>query len=153
MISGSTISGIEISGFSAPLGAFSAYAIVTPVVEYSGGSFYEEFNRSYNDRIRRRKEIEKQKKYDENIQNDIDRSIAQLLREQEINDDNRKEIDRLSVLVSKAQYIKGDFSERNQALLEEAARKKTLAALEIFERELAKQLEEEEFAVLMLLLN
>lgn len=117
----------------------------------SGGGFYDEFERHYRQRQQRLKELEEAEESENEIQSALDAQIAQLLHEQERKDQERQDRERLLSLAQQAQRIYSDLSERTASALLAAQEKQTLAALEAFERELNRQLEEEQFAVLMLL--
>src|SRR5690606_28748654 len=106
---------------------------------------------------RRRREEEERRALEEaadEIQNELDRSIAQLLREQEAIDARKAELDRLAALVRAQSDLEAAraYSERVARAFERAAEKGTFSALEALDRELKRAREEEDFLVMALML-
>jgi PASTA domain-containing protein len=104
-------------------------------------------------RDRKRREIEEET---EQIQNELDRAIAQELRKQERLDDKRKDYERLAELAKANADLEAArlYSERVATAYARALTKGTYSALEALDREMQRANEEEEFlatAVLMLI--
>jgi hypothetical protein len=117
------------------------------------GSYESELQRR-RARARERKRLEEET---DEIQDDLDRNIAQLLREQEAIDDRRQELDRLKDLARESQDIAAAkrYSERVATAFERAIARGNFSALEALDREMQRANEEEEFLILSmtLLLN
>jgi hypothetical protein len=125
-----------------------------PDDSFSGGFFYA--FEAQRERARR----ERQKRLDdeaeaERIADETAREIAAYLHRQEALDAERRELDRLKSLVDLAARERASeaFSERVQAAYDRATVNMTTSALLAFQRELERQMEEEEYAVLLLLLD
>lgn len=126
----------------------------TPELDAYSGGFWGayEFERQRRAKARR-KRLEEEEEI-ERLQ-EVDREIARLLRAQEEADEKRREIERLSSIVAQFadREAKDAFNERVADAYAAYRAKLTIAALEKFERELQRQLEDEEYAVLQLLLE
>lgn len=137
---------------------FSAGQLVasSPIVldQPSGGwGFYI----AYEQELRRREKMRRKRLEDEEealkAQDAISREIAQLLHEQERKDAERADLARLKALV--AQYRASDLTDlapRVIAAYTRALVQENFSALEALDRELRRQMEEEEMAVMLLLL-
>ena len=87
--------------------------------------------------------------------NAADREIARLLIAQDAKEAQRAEMARLTTLVEQAAKIRtrDAFNARVNAALERATQKATISALLTFEREVQRQMDAEDSAVLLMLLN
>lgn len=105
-------------------------------------------------RARKRKELEEET---EQIQDELDRAIAQELRKQEALDDKRKDLERLRELAKESADLEAarQYSERVATAYARAITQGNFSALEALDRELQRAQDEEEFAMLaaMWLLN
>jgi hypothetical protein len=130
-------------------------AAVTETEQPTGGwLFLNQYNAEQQRRRareRRRKELEEET---EQIENELDRNIAQLMREQEAIDDKRKDLERLAELAkanadieAAKQYSASVAAAFEKALIEGSAR--SMVALE---RELKRAAEDEEFLLTALLM-
>lgn len=111
---------------------------------------YEQEMLQREDQKRRRKRLEEEAR---EIKDAVDREIAQLIHGQEARRDEEQELERLGALVAEfeAHRAELDFNERVTAALIRAAAQQNASALLAFDRELRRQMEEEEMAVLMAL--
>jgi hypothetical protein len=133
------------------------YATYTPPVPpspstdvFSGGFLYE-YERGFQRRLREQRELDDAEAATREIANEIDREIAQLLHAQEQRDLERRELERLSRLVTEytdAQAADA-LNERVQKAFLRAQVQLSTSALLALDREVQRQMEEEEFAVLM----
>lgn len=121
---------------------------------FSGGFFYD-FDAYSNQRKQKKRQLEEAEEGQEQIADVVEREIAELLQAQERKDAERKDFERLKTLASRyQQQIETDIqSERVTKALKAAQEKQTLIAYEILQREIERSLEEDEFALLMLLAN
>jgi beta-lactam-binding protein with PASTA domain len=104
-------------------------------------------------REKKRKELEEET---EQIQDDLDRAIAQELRKQEAIDEKRNDIERLREIAKANADLEQarQYSERVATAYARALAKGTFSSLEALDRELKRAKEEEDFlatAVMMLL--
>lgn len=81
----------------------------------------------------------------------VEAEIAQFLHKQEREDDKRAEIERLRKLV--AEHSANALPPRVQTLFERAQMRQTISSLMNLDKELRRMMEDEEFVVLMLLLE
>jgi hypothetical protein len=127
--------------------------------EASGGweGFIRSYEREQERRRRRAKERRELEDETDQIQDELDRAIAQELRKQEAIDDKRKDLDRLAEIAkANADLEKAkQYSERVATAYERALEKGTFSALEALDRELKRANEEEEFlfSALMMLVD
>lgn len=143
----------DIDAFSED--AFNFNGVAPPVVvavPNSGGwgNWYDIFEHQ-----RRRKEKQKQEDEEvlENLETKVDREIAQLLRKQQAQDDQRKELERVKQLVQKYTDLSPKISsDRVNKAIEEAKIKQTLASYEKLQKEFIRMMEEEELQVMLSLL-
>lgn len=137
--------------------AFSVSVVVAPVADESatGGwlflNYYEAELQRRKARERRRKELEEET---ERIEDDLDRNIAQLLREQEAKDEKRKDLERLAIIAKQNADLEAarQYSERVAKAYERALVQGNFSALEALDRELKRAAEEEEFLMMALML-
>lgn len=127
--------------------------VVEPeVVEPPSGGWL--FLNTYGAELQRRRALERRRKEleeeTEKIPDDLDRSIAQLLREQEAKDEKRYQLKRLGRLAKANADIEAvrKYSERVAKAYEAALKTESLKALDRLDKELRRAHEEEE-ALLM----
>lgn len=123
-----------------------------------GAPFYGHFYLAYERQLRRRREEERKRLEAlaevEEIEEATAREIAQLLHKQEALDAERRELERLENLVREYRRVpQVDLPSRTQKAFVRAAVQRNISALQALDREMRRMLEEEEIAVLMLLLN
>jgi hypothetical protein len=114
---------------------------------------YESETRRRREELRKRQELEEET---DRIENDLDRSIAQLLREQEAIDAKRADLDRLAEIAKQNADLEAArrYSARVAEALAEALTAENYKALSNLDRELRKAREEEEalmFSMMLLL--
>lgn len=125
-----------------------------PVQASSGGGFLYEYERSQALRARRRREREEREAEAQRIADETAREIAQLLHEQEAQDEERADLERLRELARVHRQAQAtELTERVRRAFARVLLQENRSALEALDRELQRQLEEEEIAALMLLLN
>jgi hypothetical protein len=125
-----------------------------PVVGSSSGGFLHEYERAHAVRIRKRREREEREAEAERLADETSREIAQLLHEQEAKDEERADLERLRELARvHRQEAATELTERVRRAYARVLLQENLSALEALDRELRRQLDEEEIAALMLLLN
>lgn len=117
------------------------------------GGFFMHFERHATRRDREREEREAAIEATKALEAEVDREIAQFLHEQQAQEAQRKELDRLSTLVAQFADRQAElaFNERVAKAYARALAQQNASALLALERELGRQLEDEEFAVLMAL--
>lgn len=129
----------------------------TPTVESSSGGweFFFRFDQERSRKRRRREEIEEAEEAVQQIPNEVDREIAQLLQKQEREDERRAEIERLRGLVSRYADAQAEraMTERARAALARVRERQSISSLVKLEKELRKQMEDEEMAILLMLIN
>ncbi len=132
---------------------------VQPVQEQQqnagGWGFLNLYHAEQQRRKARQRERERLEEETEEIEDGLDREIAQLLRKQEAEDDKRKDRGRLSALAqANADYEAAkEYSERVEIALRRVIKQGNFSAIEALDRELKRAQEEEEFllmAVMML---
>jgi hypothetical protein len=149
-----------VSAFSD--GAFSTSAFgpaafdfgTAPVVVESNPGGWAFFTRYEQERDARRRKRQEQLEAEEAIQElpPVEKEIATFLHKQERIDESKQELKRLKALVDEYREIPNLTSKAQEAA--ERARIRGLRSdLAKFDKELRRMLEEEEMAVLMLLLN
>lgn len=126
----------------------------TPEAETVTGGFYYAFDDYTRAVQNRRQQIEEAEEAIESLK-PLEREIAELLQEQEAQDARRAELERLSSLVANFadRQAQDAFNDRVAAAYARYMAQQTMTALLQLERELGNQLEEEEYAVLQLLLD
>jgi hypothetical protein len=136
-------------------GEAAAVVVATPADQPVGGwgffNAYEAEQRRRRLRDRKRRELEEET---EQIQDALDREIAELLREQEAIDEKRKDLDRLAAIAKANADLDAarQYSERVAVAYARALEKGTFSALEALDRELKRAHEEEEFLLTALLM-
>lgn len=141
---------------------FEDTAQLTSNETFSGGFFFA-FEQETARRRKRRKEMEEEEERAQQAQDALDRQIAAFMHEQMRKDEDRADIDRLKRLVRSADLKRSDESlnDRVRAALDRVMptmisanqQADNYSAWEALYRELQRQLEEEEHAVMMLLLH
>jgi hypothetical protein len=119
------------------------------------------FLNTYELELKRRRKREKERREleeeTEQIQDALDRQIAQLMREQEAIDDKRQDFERLAKLAKESADLEAarQYSERVAKALERAITKGNYSALEALDRELRRAREDEIFLMeaIMLLVD
>lgn len=124
----------------------------TPVVETFSGGFFFGFDHHLARRRRREREEEEARTEAQAIQDQLDREIALLLRQQEAKDEQRRELERLQALADQYAGTKQPVPRRVSTALLKAYEERSRNALEQLQREVERMLEEEELA-LMIILN
>lgn len=121
--------------------------------QFSGG-FFHLFERQQGARRKRKRELEEAEEAIEKLA-PIDREIAQLLQERERKDDFDANLSRLKRLVGEFadKEAEAAMSERVRTAFARAQAQESVSAYLSLQRELERQLEEEEFAILMILAN
>lgn len=145
--------GFQVGPFQ-PLPAYQQVSQAQPATQPSGGwPFYI----AYEQELARRQRACRKRLEDEEealrVQDAISREIARLLHEQERKDAERADLARLKALV--AQYRESDLKDlapRAAVAYARALLQANFSALEALDRELRRQMEEEEMAVMLLLL-
>lgn len=125
----------------------------TPAPAATGGGYaFENWLTIENQRRRRRKkELEEAREAVEAIEETTSREIGLLLQKQERKDSERETLERLRAMLPRIDAKA--LSERANEALDRARVRGTLSALSKLDRELKRMQEDEELAVLMLLLN
>lgn len=153
LFGGFTVTGTNLAG-SADSNSFTVTVTAAAVVvtdQPTGGwlflNSYEAELQRKRARARRRKELEEES---EQIQDAIDRQIAQLLRVQEAKDEKREDLKRLERLAKEHADLEAAkaYSAAVGAAYAAALEKGTTSALSRLERELKKARDEEEFMAL-----
>jgi hypothetical protein len=125
---------------------------ITPVEQFSGGFFVDYAHEQAVLRRKRREQDELEEEARE-LKDKVDREIALLLRAQEAETERKAELDRLQALVKAHSHAQLELSDRAKIAYVRALTQANFSAMEALDRELQRMIEEEEFAVLMLLLN
>lgn len=148
-----TFEGIDTVDDAALALSESTEITVAQAEEAFTGGFFVTFEREMARRERERRERLEAEESAQAIANARDREIAAFLHAQEAMDGERAELERLTGLVTQFadQQAESAFNERVQAAYVRALAQQNASALLAFERELRRQIEEEEFAVLMAL--
>lgn len=125
----------------------------TPVVESNSGGWalYFRYEQERDRRRRRKKELEEAEEAVEKLPDPVSKEIGLLLQKQEREDERRKELERLRGLVN--QFPKTALPPKAQKAVERVRDRQSLSSLLNLERELRRMAEDEEYAVLMLLIN
>lgn len=124
---------------------------VTPPPDVSGG-FFSAYDRLHAARRKRDRELWLAEQEAQQLQDELDREIAMLLRKQEAEDAERLELQRLSDLVKKYADLAASeaASDRVIKALARANATQSAAALVALQREIDRQLDEEEAAFLLI---
>lgn len=128
--------------------------VVPSAERFSGGyTWWLAWEREQERRRRKRKRQQELEDEARALQDRIDRDIALLLRQQEAESAREAELARLKRLVRRYSHQELELSDRAKVAYVRALTQQNFSALEALERELAQQIEEEDHAVLMLLLS
>jgi hypothetical protein len=117
----------------------------------TGGGWYWLYDAELQRRKRRKRELDEAKEAVEKIDDRVDREIAELLQKQQREDEKRQNLERLRSLA--AEFPRSDAPPRVAAALDRVRERQSLSALLKLDKELKRMLEEEELAVMMMLLN
>jgi hypothetical protein len=117
------------------------------------GGFLYAYELEQTRRRRERREQEEREEEARALQDKVDREIALLLRAKEAEDERDAELARLKALVREHSSEQLELSDRAKVAYVRALTQANFSALEALDREIQRQLEEEEAAILMLLLN
>lgn len=127
-----------------------------PVTDQPGsGGFYYEFELNRRRRAKRKRELEEQKAEQERIQEERDREIARLLREQQEKEDAQADLKRLQVMADKfagSGLVAMGVPRPVTAAILKAHEERTRNALEQMERMINRMMEEEEIALVTAML-
>lgn len=123
-----------------------------PQTDASGGFLYA-YELEQTRRRRKKREQEDLEEESRALRDKVDREIAVLLRAKEAEDERQAELVRLQKLVAGHSSERLELSDRAKVAYVRALTQANFSALEALDRELQRQLEEEDAAVLMLLLN
>lgn len=155
---GLVISQDPIGGTSAGTGTIVTIVVslgpqpVTSTDAFSGG-FLHAYELEQSRRRKKRREQEELEEDAQALKDQLDREIALLLRKQEAEDERRAELDRLQRLVRDHSRNALELSDRAKIAYLRALTQANFSAMEALDRELQRQLEEEEITALMILLN
>jgi hypothetical protein len=155
---GDIISQDPVGGAEAPSGSTVTITVslgdqpVQPSSQPSGG-FWFDFDHEREHRARKRREEEEREQEARALQDKVDAEIAMLLARQDAEAERKAELDRLQSLVKAHSNAQLELSDRAKIAYVRALTQANFSALEALDRELQRQIEEEDFAVLMLLLN
>jgi hypothetical protein len=135
----------------------SAYQSDAVVVEETGGGwapFLRGYEKDLERRRRRDRERRELERETDEIQDELDRAIAQELRKQEALDAKRQDLDRLSALAKQADLEAArEYSERVAVAFARAVTQGNFSAMEALDRELQRARDEEEFLMLSMLMD
>lgn len=124
-----------------------------PVESGGGGGFFFAYEQERARRRRKQREEEERDEAARELQDKVDREIAELLRIQEAKDEERDNLARLQRLVRQHSREELMLSDRAKVAYMRALTQANFSAMQALDRELQRMLEEEEIAALMLLLN
>lgn len=154
----STVTGLlyDSASITAITGAAIGYAFAvgnladSPQQASGGWEFYESFDRERRRHKQRLAELDEQEEAEQRIKDEKDAEISKLLHEQERKDFERDQLARLKNLAMKYSAQDAD-TERVKTALIAAQQMQTFATLQRLAREIERQLQEEEFVLLLLL--
>lgn len=111
-----------------------------------GWAFHNDYELELRRRRKRKKEQDELEAETERIENEVDRSIAQLLREQEAIDAKRDDLNRLKELAKKHADLEAarQYSERVATAFERALAQGNFSAMEALDRELQRARDDED---------
>jgi hypothetical protein len=120
----------------------------------SGGWFFMQYDMEMRRRKKRREELEEAEEATSDLP-PLEKEIAQFLHKQEREDEKRAEVERLKVLVDRYadEGIEKVLNQRAKDALKRLKERKSFSSTLKFEKELRRQLEEEEMAFMLMLLN
>lgn len=123
-----------------------------PAEVYTGG-FFHAFERQRERRRKRQRELDEAEEEAQKLKDAVDREIAELLQAQERKAEFEQNIARLKRIVGEFadREAEAAMSERVRKALTRAQVQESVSAYLSLQRELERQLEEEEFAILMIL--
>ncbi len=136
-----------LSGTDAAL-EYGANQIITDTT--GGWASFLRYEQDRERRRRKRREMEEAEEAIKEIAEPVTREIAQILHKQERQDERKADLERLRALVNE---FPKDLPPRVTSAIERAQTRQTISALMNLDRELRRYLEDEEVAVMMLLLN
>jgi hypothetical protein len=122
-----------------------------PASQASGGFFFG-FDRHLAERRRRKEREEELKREADEIQAELDREIARLLHEQEARDAERADLARIQALADRYAGTKQPVPRKIAASLLKAQEERTRNSLLQLQREMQQMFEEEEAAVIAVLM-
>jgi hypothetical protein len=135
----------------------SAYQSDAVVVEETGGGwapFLSKYEKDLERRRRRDRERRELERETDEIQDELDRAIAQELRKQEALDAKRQDLDSLAALAKQADLEAArEYSERVAVAFARAVTQGNFSAMEALDRELQRARDEEEFLMLSMLMD
>jgi hypothetical protein len=123
-----------------------------PADTTGGWAAFFRYEQERERRRRRRRELEEAEEARERIDDPVTQEIAEILQRQEREDARRIELERLRVLASEFRESAMLPAKVNDAI-RRAQERQTVAALMNLDRELRRMLEEEEAAIVMLLVQ
>ncbi len=156
---GLIISQDPIGGVDYPEGGSVAIVVSlgdAPVQQSQGaGGLVYEFERQQASRRKRLRELEEAKAAVAQLADSVDREVAQLMQERESKAEFEDNIKRLAGIVQRFadDADQQAMSERVRTAFARAQAQESVSAYLALQRELERQLEEEEFTILMLLAN
>jgi hypothetical protein len=156
VISQSPAAGLEVpAGSTVTITVSLGEAATPPVQENAGGGFLMRFESGLDRRRKRQQELEEAEEAIQQLTDSVDREIATLLQKQERQDEADEDLKRLQQLVAGFADREAEqaMSERVRTALTRAQTQANVSAFLALDRELQRMLEEEEFAVLMMLLE
>jgi hypothetical protein len=133
--------------------AFQQELAAAATDEPSGGWIYHAFALHREARRRRKEREEEAKREADEIQAEIDREIARLLREQEARDAERADLARIQSIADQYAGTRQQVPKNISIAMLKAYEERSRNALEQLRREIDRMLEEEELAVMVMLLN
>jgi hypothetical protein len=143
----------DTSAFSSLAFFFDGESPEPPVVESNAGGWalYFRYEQERDRRRRRKRELEEAEDAVEKLPDPVSKEIGLLLQKQEREDERRKELERLRSLVE--QFPRTSLPPKAQKAVERVRERQSLSSLINLEKELRRMAEDEEYAVLMLLIN
>lgn len=142
-----------------PYFRFTSSGAAPVVVEQFSGGFETRFFNDYDRYSQKRRQLLKRKDELEELEeakelSEVDREIARFLREQELKDAERQDLQRLQALANEyaGKGTKIGLPARVRASILKAQEERTRNSLEQLRREIERMLEEEEMAIVAALL-
>lgn len=126
--------------------------VPTPTPDQPTGGFFLGFDHALAKRNRRKKELEDQKREQEEIEDAQAREIAKLISEQEAKDAEREDMARLQALADQFARKGVEVPRPMLASVLKASEERTKASLEQMRRQAERMLDEEEFALIVALM-
>lgn len=130
-----------------------ANAAPAPVTETFTGGFLYAYELERARRRKRKREQEEREEEARTLQDKVDAEIALLLAKQEAEAERQAELDRLQRLVRQHSNDQLQLSDRAKIAYVRALTQANFSAMEALDRELQRQIDEEEITALMILLN